>query len=192
MKILEVRSSIYDQFHGSDCGLLYFTQPENADDYAAFYTSMYLIQDTGEAVSAHMEAGFSKDPMRAYIEFWGVMQATVVQQDAICELYKAILGVGARIPAEGAWRVIRRTRDLCVGHPANRSRGVPAAQRTFMGRMFGDYERIQYELWDAKSRETTHPAFNLRELINSYDDEASHVLSSILGHMKAQWPARPS
>jgi hypothetical protein len=192
MKILGVRSSIYDQFHGSDCGMKHFLKPENADSYAAYYTAMYIIQNTGEAVSAHMTAGFSKDPMRAYLEFWGVMQAIVMQQDAICELHEAVVGKSAEVIRGDAWWAIRHKRDLCVGHPAKRSRGVPANQRTFMGRLFGDYDRIRYELWDAKMRQTTHPVFNLRKLVTDYDKEASQILQSVLDDMVIRWPLRRS
>lgn len=34
--------------------------------------------------------GFSEDPHEAYLKFWGVMQAIIIQQDSICELYWAI------------------------------------------------------------------------------------------------------
>ena len=51
---------------------------------------MYLIQDTGELVQSHMKHGFSSDPWLAYIEFWGVMQAIFIQQDAINEFYEAM------------------------------------------------------------------------------------------------------
>src|SRR5208283_2330368 len=74
-RILAVRSKIYDQFHGSKAGPEHFFKDENAEAFAAYYTSMYLIQDTGESVAAHMKRGFSSDPWSAYIEFWGVMQA---------------------------------------------------------------------------------------------------------------------
>ena len=88
-KILATRGQIYDQFHGSQAGPAHFFLNENADAYAQYYTSMYLIQDTGEAAWTHMEGDFSKDPMRAYLEFWGVMQAIEIQQDAIFQLHRA-------------------------------------------------------------------------------------------------------
>jgi hypothetical protein len=151
---------------------------------------MYIIQNTGEAVSPHMAAGFSKDPMRAYLEFWGVMQALVMQQDAIRELHKAVIGTSAQVDQLISWWAIRHKRDACVGHPAKRSQGVPAVQRTFMGRMFGDYQHIRYELWDAKTGQTTHPVFDLQKLINSYDEEASQILRCVLDHMVIRWPLR--
>ena len=62
-QILAVRSNIYDQFHGSNAGPEHFFKDDHAAEYAAYYTAMYLIQDTGESVWVHMERGFSSDPI---------------------------------------------------------------------------------------------------------------------------------
>lgn len=188
MKLLSVRIAIYDQFHSSSVGPVFFFRPENADAYAAYYTSMYLIQDTGEALITHMTKGFSPDPMQAYLEFWGVMQAIDIQQDAMFQLHKAVIGSFPEIKSQSAWAKLRNTRHLCAGHPANRTHGVPAPQRTFMGRSIGNYDHIRYELWDASTGEITHPSFNLRQMINCYDAEASTVLGSVLSTMKTKWP----
>ena len=185
--LLKVRSEIYNQFHASPAGQKHFYQPENADAYAAYYTSMYLIQDTGEAVWDHMERDFSTDPMCAYLEFWGVMQAIVIQQEAIFQIHRAVVGSA---PQPGSsWSRLRNIRHLCAGHPANRSRGVrDPPKRTFMGRSFGGYEEIQYEMWDAATDTSTHPVFNLRKMITDYDLEAKQVLDTVLSTMKSKWP----
>jgi len=52
---------------------------------------MFLIQDTGEAVAHHMAGDFSGS-LRAYLEFWGVMQAIFIRQDAISELHRVVVG----------------------------------------------------------------------------------------------------
>ncbi len=188
MQLLQVRTAIYDQFQGSSAGPAFFFQPQNADAYAAYYTSMYLIQDTGEAVATHMLRGFASDPMQAYLEFWGIMQAINIQQDAIIELHKAVVGSAPIIQPGTAWPRLRDLRHACAGHPANRSRGVPASQRTFMGRSFGNYDAIQYELWDASTGQITHPVVDLRQMIDNYDMEASAILNSVLCDMKSKWP----
>ncbi|NTG86367.1 hypothetical protein G6L15_09470 [Agrobacterium rhizogenes] len=187
-KIQDLRSAIYDQFQGSSAAQKHFFLYENRDAYAAYYTSMYLIQDTAEAVHTHIARGFSPDPMLAYIEFWGVMQATDIQQDAIFQLHKAVIGNTPAIPKGSAWDNLRDIRHLCAGHPANRSQGVPAPQRTFMSRSFGNYNHIKYELYDAQTRATTHPTFDLRQMINDYDTQASNVLGNVLSTMIAKWP----
>ena len=188
LKLLDVRSEIYDQFDRSSVGPDYFFLPENEDSHAAYYTSMYLIQDTGESVMAHMNKGFSSNAMSAYLEFWGVMQAISIQQDAICELHKAVIGRVPSVQSSWSWSKLRETRHRLAGHPAKRTHGVPGTQRAFMGRSFGSYEDIRYELWDASTRQITHPTINLRQMIIDYDKEASTILSNVLSDMKSRWP----
>jgi hypothetical protein len=184
-RVLQIRSDIYDQFHGSSAASANGPQ---GDDFATYYTSMYLIQDTGEGVVFHMDSDFSSTPLRAYIEFWGVMQAILIQQDAISELHRVIVGTQLAIPPNSPWENLRNIRNVCAGHPANRSYGVPAPQRTFMGRSFGGYNRITYELWDASTQATTHPTFNLRTMIDDYDQQASQILQNVVSTMRSRWP----
>jgi hypothetical protein len=187
-RTLDIRERLYDQFHGSNAGDLYFFKPENADVYAAYYTAMYLIQDTGEAVFSHLAEDFSDDPMTAYLQFWGVMQAIFIQQDAISELYAAVVNAKLDIKPLKSWRDLRDLRNLCAGHPSKRSQGVPVHQRSFMGRAFGKYSCIRYEVWDAATGKITHPTFDLRMLIDRYDEEASDVLRRVLCEMRRKWP----
>lgn len=188
LNVLKKRSAIYDQFHGSSAGPDFFFLDANTDVYAAYYTSMFLIQDTGQAIAHHIDRGFSTNPMDAYLEFWGVMQAIVIQQDAIKELHKAVVGCSPQIDSGSSWQRLCLIRNLCAGHPAKRTHGVPAPQRTFMGRDFGTYDCIKYELWDEDTWQTTHPTFNLRQMIGDYDREASAVLDSVLITMASKWP----
>jgi hypothetical protein len=187
-KILSVRSQIYDQFQNSSAGPEYFYLKENSDIYAAFYTAKYLIQDTGEAVYCHMKSDFSKDPMFSYLEFWGVMQAIVIQQDAICKLYSALTGSSFKFQSLDAWQELRTKRNLCAGHPAKQLRGQPAPRRAFMGRMPRTYRHVEYEVWDAGTDTISHPIFDLRDLIERYDSEAAQILQTALNEMKRRWP----
>jgi hypothetical protein len=188
-KILGVRSNIYEQFHGSNAGREHFFKNEHGGEYAAYYTAMYLVQDTGESVQLHMKQGFSSNPWSAYIEFWGVMQAIFIQQDAIKELYEAVIGSPLKILPASDWSKLRDVRNLCAGHPAKRTQGVAATQRTFMGRNFGNYDQIQYELWDAHMpQRPSHPTFNLRKMIEAYDVEGAEILNMVLSTLATKWP----
>jgi hypothetical protein len=188
-QIIKVHTNIYNQFHGSNAGPSHFFKPANACAFAGYYTSMYLIQDTSEAVWSHMKRGFSSDPMLAYIEFWGVMQAIFIQQDAIKELYEAVIGSKLQIAKTSDWMKIRYVRNLCAGHPSKSTGGVSAIQRTFMGRRFGHYNHIQYELWDAGApNQPSHPAFNLSAMIKAYDAEGAQALNTVLCALATKWP----
>jgi hypothetical protein len=180
-QVLNGRSAISSQFQNS--------APRSklqGDQYAAYSTSMSLIQDTGEAVEAHLGVDFSSEPMRAYLEFWGVMQAIFIQQDAILELHLVIAGARPMLPPGSAWASLREVGNTCAGLAAGCKAG-PAAQRTFLGRSFGKYERISYELWEAGGR-VRHPTFSLRRMIHDYDNEAGQILQSVLVTMRLRWP----
>lgn len=187
--VLQICSEIFDHVQRSNAGPDYFFNDAHADEYAAYYTSMYLIQDTGEAVLKHMRRGFSTDPMAAYLEFWGVMQALVIQQDAIKQAHKAVVGSYPEIEPLPAWNAIRDIRNLCAGHPAKRSIGVVRPQHVFTGRNFGGYSNVQYELWEDGSAKPVHPSFDLRRMIDDYDPEAAEVLNNVLDTLKARWPS---
>jgi hypothetical protein len=186
--ILAVHSKIYDQFHGSKAYDDHFSKKECAAEYAAYYTSMYLIQDTGESVSMHMKRGFLSN-LVSYIEFWGIMQAIIIQQDAIKELHEAVIGPKPTIrpESESAWMKIRNLRNLCAGHPAKRTKRVPTVHRTFMGRSFGNYDGLRYELWDAHTKQRSYPIVNLRAMIQRYDTEAAEILNNVLRELETKW-----
>jgi hypothetical protein len=187
-QILAARDQIYDEFQRS-AGPKYFFASAPEDQFVAYYTSMFLIADTGEAMLDHRKRDFSHDPYQSYLEFWGVMQAVVIQQDAIKELYKAMIEGRPPVLAPGsAWEQLRSLRIQCAGHPANRSLHVPAPQRSFMSRLPRSYARVTYETWDAHGRTRSHPVVDLGRIFDEYDVEASRLLTTILSAMKAKWP----
>jgi hypothetical protein len=197
--LLGVREAIYSQFHASSAGPAHFFLDSNAEDYAAYYTAMYLIQDTAEAIYTHAKKGFATSSMAAYIEFWGVMQATQIQQDAIVELHRAVLGPRTTLSLGPGWKTLRDFRNLVAGHPANRSYDVPATQRAFMGRNPYRYEHLTYEKFDAAAARKplptagpfhgiTNPVVDLRQMISDYESEAVSILGTVLASLRARWP----
>jgi hypothetical protein len=173
---MEKRLAIYDHFHSSE-KLQKFLFARK-DRYAAYYTSMFLIADTAESIFTHMEKGFSPS-LISYIEFWGVMQGLIIQQDAICELYHAVTTRAYDCSVHLHWTEIRAKRNVLAGHPALKNQRSPRT-RSFMGRNFGHYGDIAYERWDVDKQETDFPHFDLRRLITGYDKEAASVLDDVL------------
>lgn len=190
-RLLSVRRDIYDHFHASNIRTDLFLASGNRDRFAQYETAMLLMQDTGEALWTHMRRDVSTSPMAAYIEFWGVMQAVIIQQDSLVELAVAL---GAPKPSTGpAWEAIRDFRNLLAGHPANKisgrkSPGAKAPLRAFLGRQHKSYQELTYELWDAGAEQTTHPQVNLGAMIAAYEVEAAEHLSALLDHMRRSWP----
>jgi hypothetical protein len=186
--ILDRRDEIYNYFHHNRSCQSFFFADAQKERYAAYYTSMYLIQDTTEGLLAHRAAGFSSFPPQAYIEFWGVMQAVIIQQDSISELYNAVTGTLLDTTRLNSWQSVRSLRNTCAGHPAKKDRrkGAPLT-RTFTGRFFGGYSQLMYEQWEAQGS-ISHPRVRLGALIDEYVTEAESKMKQILDSMKVQWP----
>lgn len=187
-RLMSLRSEVYDQFHASEIREGLFLAPGNRDRFAQYETAMLLMQDTIEALWTHRRRDFSPDAMEGYIEVWGVLQAVIIQQDALLELAAAI---GAPKPATGAdWRAIRDLRNQLVGHPVNRGAPSKPARRAFMGRQPKSYRYLTYELWDAEAGRTTFPRIDLGRMLDAYESEAAGHLANILAYMRQGWPVR--
>lgn len=148
--VAHCRSQIYDYFHGNDACQKYFFHDAHEEEYAAYYTSMYLLQDSTETLLQHRQRGFSSSPLDVYLEFWGVMQAIIIQQDSIAEIYTVLVqqDLSPKDKDLKSWLQVRELRNICAGHTARRDRPKSAPlTRTFMGRAFGGYDEIEYEQW---------------------------------------------
>lgn len=190
-RLLSVRRAIYDYFQSSRIREGHFLQPGRQDRFAQYETAMLLLQDTGEALRTHRRRDFCPSALMAYIEFWGVVQAVIIQQDAIVELAAS---VGAPAVSGGAaWKDIRDFRNLLVGHPANKTSGpkshcAKGPMRSFMGRQEKTYSELTYELWDGGAQTVSHPRVDLGKMIDAYEIEAADYLDAVLAHIRREWP----
>ena len=180
------REEIYNYFHANQGCQNYFSDPAHEDEHVAYYNSMYLLQDSTESMWCHRRQGFASDPHQAYLEFWGLMQAAIIQQDSIIEIFEVITGTEFDSKSLVSWSEIRNLRNICAGHPAKRDRPKPLT-RSFMGRNFGGYESLKYERWE-KGVGTTYPNVKLAALLDAYAVEAEAKLGEILNAMHTRWP----
>lgn len=190
MCISETREQIYNHFQASKKCQEFFLASENEERYSGYYTSMYLIQDTHEGLGAHKSKGFSENPLLAYIEIWGVMQAIFIQQDSISELYQTITDCALDTTHLKKWQELRALRNICAGHPAKKDRpqNNPLI-RTFMSRDFGNYSKFTYEKWESPDK-ISHPRVELLKLIAAYECEVTEVLKLTHKHMRNKWPTK--
>ena len=197
-KLADIREQIYNYFHDNESCQAFFFDEDQQERYAAYYTSMYLLQDTTESIFVHRNRGFSNDPHEAYIEFWGIMQAIIIQQDSLCELHEAVTGSKLYTRSLISWQALRTLRNTCAGHPSKKDR--PKSRpliRTFMGRDLGRYQLLTYEKWEKpKSKKTSrsplesisHPQVELGNLMDAYEKEAAEIMIEILKYMESKWP----
>ena len=80
-----------------------------------------MIEDTAEAVLSHREHGFTDDVYRRYIEYYGVLQAVYMQQDAIEALFALFMKPDKiDYTVLPNWQTLRDLRNSTVGHPVGR------------------------------------------------------------------------
>ncbi|MCX5885401.1 MAG: hypothetical protein NT096_05780 [Proteobacteria bacterium] len=187
-EISKIHGAIYGYFHGNASCQKYFHDQAHEEEFVAYYNSMYLLQDSTESLWSHRETGFSSRPLQAYIEFWGVMQAVIIQQEAIKEIYAIMVGQPLDPNSMKAWPEIRSVRNVCAGHPVKKDRPKAAPfTRSFMGRSFGGYAEIMYEQWQPEVG-TTYPRVKLGALLDEYEVEAAARLGEVFLAMKKRWP----
>jgi hypothetical protein len=185
------RSEIYDYFHSNAACQKYFFDAAHEEEFVAYYNSMYLLADATEALLHHRALGFSSNPLLAYLEFWGVMQAVIIQQDSIAEIHDVIICAALDYRAKDleSWIKVREFRNVCAGHPTRKDRPKKSpTTRTFMKRGFGDYDLITFEQWQ-HGHGVTHPDVRLGALIDAYAIEAENELKCILKAMQSRWPS---
>jgi hypothetical protein len=186
--ILERRQAIYDYFQNNSECKKYFYDGTHKIEYVTYYNSMYLLQDSTESLFYHRNAGFSTNPHNAYLEFWGVMQAVIIQQDAIAEIFNVLTRRLLGFKTLTSWEEARSLRNICAGHPVKKDRPkTEPLTRSFMSRNFGGYGSITYEQWQ-EGVGISHPQVRLGALLDAYSIEAEEQLAVAYTAMKARWP----
>jgi len=175
-KTLTSRNNIYDHITGSAvCTWDKSCTPKNFETYCI---AKDTIQDTAEALLAHRKKDFVDDVFLRYIEYYGVLQAVYMQQDAIQALYNLFMKPEKLFTVNLIhWEKLRGLRNDTVGHPVVRLKRL--------NRSMISYDRVDY-LWRShkKKKSLESDSVDLRELLDSYDSEASCVLDCIFQHLE--------
>lgn len=182
LSVSAVRMKIHERFETSALRENGFSDD---DEFAAYYTAKFLIDDAQCALDAHRKRGFSSDFGLAYAELWGVLQSVVIQQDSILEIYKSFFGkCPSKMTLGSAWYEIRNLRNEIGGHPIASGNGK---YRSFLGRNFGDYTVLQYEKYEISTRDSSYPEIALGHMIDSYQRRAAIILYLAYRKMRTKW-----
>jgi len=147
----------------------------SVERYWAFCVANTNLQDSSDAIYAHRHSGFSADELHGYVEWWGLLQAIVIQQDAIIELHQAVSGgdtLKKRARDNRDWMTARELRILYAGHP-NRQ-GSPV-RRAVVPRQVFTWQAVETQIYDdLKGRFET---VALNSIIEAYDRVAAGYVS---------------
>ena len=181
-KILEARERIYDHIEdSSSCG---WCDCCSYIDFERYCVAKDTVQDTAEAVMSHREQGFTDDVYRRYVEYYGVLQAIYMQQDAIKALFALFMAPDeidySLLPN---WQILRDLRNNTVGHPVGRLKRLDRSQIA--------YDCVNYQ-WYPKDNPSSCKSenINLGAVLDGYDCEAGGVLQSIWSRLEAECTAK--
>lgn len=182
-KILAAREQIYD--HIEDFSKCRWHETSGID-FERYCIAKDTIQDTAEGLLAHREQGFVSDVYRRYIEYYGVLQAVYMQQDAIEALFNLFMTPEkidfASLPN---WQKLRDLRNDTAGHPVGRLKRL---NRNVIAYSCVNYQwcpGTEVSSWGSKN-------VNLAALLDEYDSEAADVLESLFRRMEAECATKHS
>lgn len=181
-KTLSVRKKIYEHIDGlGACG---WSESASSTEFERYCIAKDTIQDTGEALLAHREKGFTSDIYLRYVEYYGVLQAVYMQQDAIQALHR-LFATPPNIDYKSLpyWNRLRDMRNDTVGHPVGKLQRLNRNQIA--------YDCVNY--MRCPSNDVSSWVSNnvdLAEFLDGYDAEAADVLEAVLRCMERDCAAK--
>lgn len=167
--VLIVREKIYD--HIQDGAVCHWMERATHNEYITYCVAKDTIQDTAETLLTHRQRGFSGDMYARYFEYYGILQAIYMQQDAIRALYSLFVGAAADVSGKPSWNRLRSLRNDTAGHPVGR--------RRFLNRNAIGYDRVNYSWWLEGERFPKSEDVPLASLLDSYAAEAADLLARV-------------
>jgi len=142
-------------------------------------SAMDVIEDTGMAIRAYSSGEETRDKGKLYLETYGVLQALVVQQDAVFDLC-AVVGSSRAKGAFPGLTNVRTARVSVAGHPTKRQRDGD-----------GPYHLVQmslgrnsFELVSVSSGSPKFKHVSMRDLIRDQEAALGKILTGVIDDLR--------
>ena len=167
--VLAIRVKIYD--HIQRWSMCHWMDRASHDEYVVYCVAKDTIQDTAETLLTHRQRGFTENVYARYFEYYGILQAVYIQQDAIWALHRLFVGNEPNVSDKPHWNRIRDLRNDTAGHPVGR--------RRFLNRNAIGYDKVNYSWWTEGDRYPKSEDVALASVLDGYADEATDVLNDV-------------
>jgi hypothetical protein len=142
-------------------------------------SAMDVIEDTGMAVRSYSSGEDTGDKGNLYLRTYGVLQALVVQQDAVYDLC-AVLGSSRAKGDFPELTNVRSARVSAVGHPTKKQRGGDGPHHLVqMSLSRGGFELVSFSSGDPKFKHVS-----VVQLIREQEDGLGKILRGVIGDLK--------
>jgi len=162
-------------------------RPRDPSRHSRVAAALDTLRSTTFALTYFQHQGLPRSrvtsPVRLgarYLHLYGVLQSAYMQQDAILDLGKLLLGAAPRTSDLSGWRDLRQWRDD-LSHP---QRGAPLIAEFSMSRQ-------GFQVWRHPSpkKQPTMEYVSLPKLLHAYRSDAAAVLGRLHRQLRAKWGA---
>ncbi len=157
------------------------------DEWNKICVSMDTFEDSCLALSYYENSSSGLNEGEKYLRLYGMLQAIILQQDAISTLYKIFLNNTLMKKKNSSWLVIRNLRNLTVGHPIEKTSGGRGTKRCFISRITLGDSGFQLIIWNKDSEKNNHENIDLVYIYENYKDDAISHLKEIKQAIENNW-----
>jgi hypothetical protein len=152
---------------------------KNRSRWGQLCSAMDIIEDTGMAVRSYSSGEDTRDKGKLYLQTYGVLQALIMQQDAVLDLCTALGSSRAKGDFPGLANV-RTARVSAAGHPTKKQRNGDGPHHLVqMSLNRGGFELVSFSSGDPKFKHVS-----VRDLIREQEDELGKILRGVIDDLK--------
>jgi len=155
------------------------------DDWNILCVSLDTLGDSAQALMHYEHHGEARDDGEKYLRLYGMLQAIVLQQDAIRNISRVITGAEEKLAPDSGWMQLRDIRIMTSGHPMEKT-SKRGTQRIFVSRITIHKAGFQLQILHPNA----DPEFrdvDLDDLFTRYKNEAVELLEKIHQSQVEKW-----
>lgn len=156
---------------------------EDLKNWNQLCSSLDVIGDTSIAVKSYEECEWPEDTGMQYILIYGLLQALVVQQDAVRHL-REVLNVENVEDLE--LQEIRDIRNRSVGHPTKQNAGKNRKSFNFISRISMSKKGFDLLSSYGERNSDDHRSVSLSAFIQTQEEELSKSLGEVLNKLEKE------
>jgi hypothetical protein len=159
---------------------------QNRAKFFQLCSSLDVIEDTEEAVTAYMAKEFGESKSAHYLAIYGLLQAIYVQQDAVINLCES-LGIQEKIDSYPKLKKIREIRNDIVGHPTKRDmrKGQPTSYH-HLARITLTQSGFKVASYFADGSPTKFREIDTPNLVAEQRRFISTILAALIGNLETE------
>lgn len=181
-----IRAYVNKDYH---VGYLYDKQfKDQLDDWYTLTVALDTLGDSCSALIYFENEGIGTSTGEKYLRLYGVLQAIILQQDAINHLYRLFTENKLTIEDTSAWAKIREVRNMATGHPiGKKGKSEEGLLRIFLSQRSITSTGFTLMICEEKTGKTRHQKIDLKTLYEAYKLEALLYLSAIETALIDKW-----